>query len=164
MSASLPQVAQEQHERLTHDLDAMTSVGDLVGTASVAELRPRIAETAVFLTDLLVPHMEAAERTLYPELERMLQNRHSMTPMRREHHEVRQLVAEFVRLQHRLAAAPLQMSETIALRRVIFRLYAILKVHLAEEQLYLGIIQKGVSTDGADALAAAMEHSGITEF
>ena len=164
MSASLPQVADEQHERLTHQLDAMTSVGDLVGSTPVAELRPRIAETAAFLTELLVPHMEAAERTLYPELERMLQNRHSMTPMRREHDEIRQLVAEFVRLQHRLDAAPLQMSETIALRRVIFRLYAILKVHLAEERLYLGIILKGVPTESADTLAAALEHSGITEF
>jgi len=164
VSASLPQVADEQHERLTHQLDAMTSVGDLVGSTPVAELRPRIAETAAFLTELLVPHMEAAERTLYPELERMLQNRHSMTPMRREHDEIRQLVAEFVRLQHRLDAAPLQMSETIALRRVIFRLYAILKVHLAEERLYLGIILKGVPTESADTLAAALEHSGITEF
>jgi hemerythrin-like domain-containing protein len=164
MTASLPQVAHEHHDRLTHHLDAMTSVGDLVGGTSVADLRPRIDETAAFLTDLLVPHMEAAERTLYPELERLLQNRHSMTPMRREHDEIRQLVAGFVRLQQKLDAGPLQTSETVALRRVIFRLYAILKVHLAEEQLYLGIIQKGVSPDGADALAAAMEHSGITEF
>lgn len=164
MTASLPQVAHEHHDRLMHHLDAMTSVGDLVGGAPVAELRPRIDETATFLTDLLVPHMEAAERTLYPELERMLQNRHSMTPMRREHDEIRQMVAEFVRVQHKLDAGPLQTSETVALRRIIFRLYAILKVHLAEEQLYLGIIQHGVSTENADALAAAMEHSGITEF
>jgi hemerythrin-like domain-containing protein len=164
MTANLPQVAHEHHERLMLHLDAMTSVGDLVGGTSVADLRPRIGETATFLTDLLVPHMEAAERTLYPELERMLQNRHSMTPMRREHDEIRQLISELVRLQHRLDAGPLQTSETVALRRVIFRLYAILKVHLAEEQLYLGIIQKGVSSESADVLAAAMEHSGITEF
>lgn len=164
MTTSLPQVAHEHHERLTHHLDAMTATGDLVGAAPVTELRPRIDETAAFLTDLLIPHMEAAERTLYPELERLLQNRHSMTPMRREHDEIRQLVAGLVRLQQKLDAGPLQTSETVALRRVIFRLYAILKVHLAEEQLYLGIIQKGVSPDGADALAAAMEHSGITEF
>ena len=42
-------------------------------------------DTSTFLTGTLVPHVDAAERTLYPELERMLQNRHSMAPMRREH-------------------------------------------------------------------------------
>ena len=164
MTASLPQVAHEHHERLTHHLDAMTATGDLVGAAPIAELRSSVDATSAFLNDLLLPHMEAAERTLYPELERMLHNRHSMTPMRREHDEIRQLVAELVRLQEKLDVGPLQTSETVALRRVIFRLYAILKVHLAEEQLYLGIVQKGVSPESADVLAAAMDHSGITEF
>ncbi len=58
----------------------------------------------------------------------------------------------------------LPTGQAVALRRVIFRLYALLKVHLAEEQLYLGIIEQGVSADGAEALAAAMEHAGTTEF
>jgi iron-sulfur cluster repair protein YtfE (RIC family) len=164
MTASLPQVSLEHHDRLMRHLDAMTTVGDMVGVAPAAELRPRIDETADFLTDLLLPHMRAAEQTLYPELERMLQNRHSMTPMRREHDEIRTLVAEFVRLQERLAAGSLHTSETVALRRVIFRLYAMLKVHLAEEQLYLGIIEHGVSAESAEKLAAAMEHTGVAAF
>ena len=164
MTASLPQISLEHHDRLMRHIDAMTVVGDMVGHAPATELRPRVDEVATFLNDLLLPHMEAAEHALYPELERMLQNRHSMTPMRREHDEIRKLVAELVRLQQRLDPGPLHTSETVALRRVIFRLYAILKVHLAEEQLYLGIIEHGVSADGADALAAAMEHAGTTEF
>lgn len=164
MTASLPQVSLEHHERLMHHLDAMTTVGDLVGGAPVAELRPRVDEVAAFLNGLLLPHMEAAERTLYPELERMLQNRHSMTPMRREHDQIRTLVAELVRLQVRLGAGPLHTGDTVALRRVIFRLYAMLKVHLAEERLYLGIIEHGVSAEGAEKLAAAMDHTGITAF
>jgi hemerythrin-like domain-containing protein len=164
MTASLPRVSQEHHTRLMRHVDDMTAVGDLVGSAPVADLRPRVDEVAAFLDGLLLPHMEAAEHTLYPELERMLQNRHSMTPMRREHSEIRQLVAELVRLQERLDAGPLHTSEIVALRRAIFRLYAMLKVHLAEEQLYLGIIEQGVSDEAAEKLAAAMSHSGITEF
>lgn len=162
MTASLPQVSLEHHDRLMHHIDAMTAVGDLVGAAPVADLQPRVDEMASFLNGLLLPHMESAERTLYPELERMLQNRHSMTPMRREHAEIRQLVAELVRLQQRLEAGPPHTSDTVALRRVIFRLYAMLKVHLAEEQLYLGIIEHGVSAEDALKIAAAMDHSGIT--
>jgi hypothetical protein len=163
MTATLPQVSVEHHERLMHQVDLMPGTGDLVGAAPLAELRPRIEGMSGFLTGLLIPHMDAAERTLYPELERLLQNRHSMTPMRREHDEIRKLVTDLVRRQHRLDDGRLPTGEAVALRRIIFRLYALLKVHLAEEQLYLGIIEQGVSPESAEALAAAMEHEGPTE-
>lgn len=164
MTASLPQVSHEHHDRLMRHLDAMPSVGDMVGHAPVEDLPVRVDEVASFLKELLIPHMEAAERALYPELERLLQNRHSMTPMRREHGEIRALVDELIRLRARLREGPLHTSETVALRRVIFRLYAMLKVHLAEEQLYLAIIEHDASPEGAAKLAAALDHSGITVF
>jgi hemerythrin-like domain-containing protein len=164
MTASLPQVSLEHHDRLMRHLDAMTAVGDMVGVAPAAELEPRVHEVVTFLDELLLPHMKAAERTLYPELERMLQNRHSMTPMRREHDEIRKLAAELVRIRQRLDDGSLHTSDTVALRRVIFRLYAMLKVHLAEEQLYLRIIEHEVSAEVAAKLAAAMDHSGVAAF
>jgi hemerythrin-like domain-containing protein len=164
MTASLPQVSLEHHERLMRHVDAMPAVGDLVGAAPVADLRPRVDEMAEFLEGLLLPHIETAEHTLYPELERMLQNRHSMTPMRREHDEIRSLVADLLRLRTRLDTEALSAGETVALRRIIFRLYALLKVHLAEENLYLAIIDHGVSVQDAEKLAAAMDHAGIAAF
>jgi hemerythrin-like domain-containing protein len=164
MTATLPEVSVEHHARLMRHVDLMPATGDLIGAAPLAELGPRVAEMSGFLTGLLIPHMDAAERTLYPELERLLQNRHSMTPMRREHDEIRKLVADLVSRQHGLDQGRLQTGEALALRRVIFRLYAFLKVHLAEEQLYLGIIEQGVSAEGAAALAVAMEHQGTAEF
>ena len=164
MTATLLQVSTEHHERLVHHIDRMPQVGDMIGTSSPDELRPRVDELAAFLTGLLLPHMEAAEHTLYPVLERMLQNRHSMTPMRREHGEIRRLVDELGRLRSRLDAGPLHTGDAVALRRVVFRLYAVLKVHLAEEQLYLGIIDHGVSAESAEKLASALEHAGIAEL
>jgi iron-sulfur cluster repair protein YtfE (RIC family) len=164
MTATLPQVSVEHHQRLMHQVDRMPAVGDMVGAAPLAELGPKVDEMSTFLTGLLVPHMDTAEQTLYPELERLLQNRHSMTPMRREHGEIRKLVADLGRLQKGLDGGRLPTGDAVALRRVIFRLYALLKVHLAEEQLYLGIIEQGTSPESADALAAAMEHAGTTEF
>ncbi len=167
MTLSLPRTSHEHHERLMRRVDQMPAVGDLIsGREPLAELRPHIDETCGFLTGLLIPHMEAAERNLYPELERLLQNRHSMTPMRREHAEILRLVDDLVRLRKELDNGRTTTGEAVALplRRDIFRLYALLKIHLAEEQLYLGIIEKGVSPETADALAAAMEHAGIAEF
>jgi hemerythrin-like domain-containing protein len=163
MIPTLPGVSHEHHERLMRHVDQMPAMGDLIGSAPLAELRPQVDEAASFLTGLLLPHMDAAERTLYPELERMLQNRHSMTPMRREHTEIRQLVDSLLLVQKDLDKGQLSTGQAVALRRVTFRLYALLKVHLAEEQLYVGIINHGVSAEAADALAAAMEHGGISE-
>ena len=80
------------------------ATADLIGSVVGSELRPRLDETCEFLTGLLLPHMEAAERVLYPELERLMQNRHSMTPMRREHREIRALVADLD--SRRLGIAP----------------------------------------------------------
>jgi hemerythrin-like domain-containing protein len=164
MTSSLPRVSHEHHERLTRHVDAMPAVGDLIGSVPVAELAPRLDEVCVFLTDLLVPHMEAAERALYPELERMLQNRHSMTPMRREHAEIRTLVEDLARRRTGIDEGRLTVADAVALRRVVFRLYAMLKVHLAEEQLYLDLIEHEVSADAGATLASALEHAGITEL
>ena len=40
----------------------------------------------------------------------------------------------------------------------LFQLYALLKMHLAEEDAYLRIIDHGVPGDVGELLAAAMEH------
>jgi hemerythrin-like domain-containing protein len=116
---------------------------------------------STFLTATLIPHVDAAERTLYPELERMLQNRHSMAPMRREHTEVRRLAADFARLAAKIDAHQVSIGARLAIRRVLFQLYALLKIHLAEEEAYLRIVEHGVSDDVAEVLAAGLAHPGF---
>ena len=153
-------VVHEHNERLVKHVDRMPRTGDLIDSGQSGELKMALDETCGFLTELLVPHMEATERALYPELERLFQNRHSMAPMRREHVEIRRLVVDFARLASELATTPITIGRTLALRRVAFQLYALLKIHLAEEEAYLRIVERGVDTDIADILAAAMDHPG----
>jgi hypothetical protein len=50
------------------------------------------------------------------------------------------------------------LGRTLAVRRVLFQVYALLKVHIAEEEAYLRIVDHAVESDVADILAAAMEH------
>jgi hypothetical protein len=88
----------------------------------------------------------------------MFQNRHSMAPMRREHEEIRKLVAVLGGLTRQLGEGQVTIGRTLGLRRVIFQLYALLKVHLAEEQAYLRIVEHGMDTEAADVMAAAMAH------
>jgi iron-sulfur cluster repair protein YtfE (RIC family) len=161
---TLPKASLAHHERLMRQVDRMPATGNLVGEAPADDLKVKVDELAGFLTGLLLPHMDATEATLYPELERLFQNRHSMAPMRREHGEIRRLVNELTGLRREVDAGRLPVGRMVILRRVIFRLYALLKVHLAEEQMYVGIIERGAGPEAAEALAAAMEHAGTSEF
>jgi hypothetical protein len=158
MTQSLPQVAHEHHERLLHEVNRIPTVADLLLTAKADEVRASLVELGRFLQGTLLPHVDAAERTLYPELERMFQNRHSMAPMRREHDEIRRLVAAFVAMGDDMGTGQVTIGRTLAIRRVMFQLYALLKIHLAEEDAYLRIIDRGVVAEVGDMLAAAMEH------
>ncbi len=158
MATTLPAQTHEHHERLMTQVDRIPALGDLVGASPTDALRARLDELVPFLTGTLVPHVDAAEKTLYPELERLQQNAHSMTPMRREHDQIRHLVDDLASLRRTFDAGSPGIRDMVALRRSLFGLYALLKVHLAEEELYTHIVERGVSTDAANALAAAMDH------
>lgn len=161
MIQTLPRVAHEHHEVLIRHVDQMPEVGDALLDAEGPEVRRRATEMSTFLTTTLIPHVDAAERALYPELERMLQNRHSMAPMKREHVEIRRLVADFGRLAGQIDGPRVAIGTRLAIRRILFQLYALLKIHLAEEEAYLHIVEHGVSEDVAEVLAAGLAHPGF---
>jgi hypothetical protein len=158
MTQTLPQVGHQHHAHILEMTNRFPEIADALlvdhGRGATAELQ-RVRE---FLQGTLVPHLEAAEATIYPELERMLQNRHSMTPMRREHHELRRLISGYSGLVEQTRGETVSIDRALALRRLLFGMYALLKVHLAEEEEYLRIVEHGVSEDAAAILAAALEH------
>ena len=69
--------------------------------------------------------------------------------------------SDFARLTQQLDPGSISVGRRLALRRVLFQLYALLKIHLAEEEAYLRVVDHGVSTDVADMLAAALDHPGF---
>lgn len=152
---ALPKVAHEHHDLLVPHVDALAAIADEIGTAPPAELADRLEAEHRFITSQLIPHMERAEETLYPQLERLMQNRHSMTPMRREHEQLRQLFAELARLR----SQPMGFGAQLRLRRVLYRMYALLKIHLAEEDAYIGVLDRNLSPEEEQELARAMEHA-----
>ena len=158
MTQSLPQAAHEHHERILAHVDRMPEMADALLTAHADDARSEIASLFAFFEGTLLPHIDAAERSVYPELERMFQNRHSMRPMRDEHDEIRRLVGEFGTLSADVREGRMSLGRSLALRRVMFRLYALLKIHLAEEDAYLRIVERAGGSDSSEAIAAALEH------
>jgi iron-sulfur cluster repair protein YtfE (RIC family) len=157
-------IIHEHHQRLERHVDRLPQSAELIGRGQPVELRAALDEAYHFLAEQLLPYMDAFERTIHAEMERLMQNRHSMAPMRREHEEIRARIKEIDLIRRRLAETPLGPGDAIRLRRAVFHLYALLKVHLAEELLYADIVEHGNTPDQAAALAAAMEHAGTSAF
>jgi iron-sulfur cluster repair protein YtfE (RIC family) len=156
---TLPHVTHEHHRVLIPHVDALLAVAEMVERAPVEDLMSKLDAEYSFVIGQLVPHMEAVERSLYPELQRLLQNPRAMGPMQREHEAVRRLIDELGHLRDRLLESGLNHGEMLQLRRVLIRLFAILKVHLYEEEEYAPIVQRNVTPARASELAAAMEHA-----
>ena len=160
MTQTLPVVAHQHHERLLRMVDSIPTLADDLLT-DAAGAQPALVTLGAELEQSLVPHMEAAEHALYPVLEQLFQNRHSMTPMRREHDEVRRLIGAIGAMATRIDPGRHAIGPSLTMRRALFRLYALLKIHLAEEEVYLRIVEHGVDEDTAGVLAAAMDHPGF---
>lgn len=159
--SALNATAHEHHERLLPGVAAMLETAEMVGSVPCEELRPHVLANRDFLNGLLLPHMEAAEKALYPALAQVLADPRAMAPMSREHAEIRTLTADLDRLcGHHREGAPYTPGEAIELRRVLFRLYAIVKVHLVEEEHYLKVLSKNLTSEETAQLAGALEHAG----
>lgn len=156
---SLPLTNHEHHGRIRLHLEQLVALAAMVGRVEASELDARFQEECSFVVGQLVPHMEAIETTLYADLERLMDRRHSMAPMREEHDRLRQLVASLCKYGVLVADRSLSPADAIGLRRVLYRLYTILTVHLDEEELYLGVLDRNLTDIEKDALARGIEHA-----
>ena len=121
------------------------------------EARAAIGQIHHDLTTLLIPHMEAVESAVYPTLERLLAGREAIVPMRAEHAEIRRLtgaIGHFV--EH--PEGHVDRGVVLLMRRCLLRLYAILKAHLAEEELYEPILEDRLTAEEAVELAHTLDH------
>ncbi len=131
----------------------------MVGHVDCAALHALFSEEYRFVVGQLVPHMEVIEDTLYDRLEELMDGRHTMGPMREEHATMRELVAQLGTYEVHADGCTWSAVEGMALRRVLYRLHALLKVHLAEEELYLGVLDRNLSVDEKDRLARGLDHA-----
>ena len=108
----------------------------------------------------LIPHAQAEEQVLYPTVGRLLRTLEATDTMSRDHLEVILLTEELEALRLHLFFAPLTEPEEQALRRVLYGLYAIIKLHLAkEEEIYLPILEAHLHAEEVDRMVEAMERT-----
>ena len=157
---SLSATSHERHELIEPHVDRLPELAEMIGNVTPAAFSANFQAECGFIIGRLVPHMEAIETTLYGRLEQVMDGRHSMAPMRREHAQLRALFGSLCEYSELVADERLSEADQIGLRRVLYRLYAMLKVHLAEEELYLGVLDRNLGPEEKDALALGIGHAG----
>jgi hypothetical protein len=92
---------------------------------------------------------------LYPAVQKVLGSPDATRTMTRDHVEVGRYIEELAQLQYDLAPRNFK-----ALQRVLYGLYALVKVHFAkEEEVYLPILEERLSPEEAKAMFETMENA-----
>lgn len=157
--SSLRATTAAHHAQLLPHVDRLLEIAEAVGRVECAALHDRFDVEYDFVSGQLVPHMDRVEGTLYDRLEELMGPRHTMAPMREEHETMRRLVGELAAYRVHGEQCAWSELEGFALRRTLYRLHALLKVHLAEEELYLGVLDRSLSVEEKDRLARGLDHA-----
>jgi hypothetical protein len=158
---SLRATSEAHHAQLMPHVDRLLTLAEMVGRVECAALHALYNEEYGFVAAQLIPHIDTVEAVLYDRLEALMGPRHTMNPMREEHETVRSLVAELGTYQVHEDNCTWNEMEGLALRRALYRLHALLKVHLAEEEQYLAVLDRSLTVAEKDVLARHLEHATV---
>jgi heavy metal translocating P-type ATPase len=136
-----------EHTVLRPDLDQLRVIADELGTdpaTGIAEVR----RAHRFLTEELLPHEEAEDRALYPAVAEVLGGTDPTGVMSRTHVEVDHLVRRLGHLLDELPAEGPDLEDVMEIRRILYGLHAILRLHFAqEEEGYLSLAEPEPRTE-----------------
>lgn len=155
---SVMQPLRDEHAELLPDIEAIRRVADAVGVTSAASLREQVAGVHEFLAHHLIPHAKAEDAVLYPEVEAVLHAPGATATMRRDHVEVADLTEQLGALEPELAAEVVSPSAERSLRRILYGLYALVRLHFTEEEeIFVPALEEGLTEERASELFEAME-------
>jgi iron-sulfur cluster repair protein YtfE (RIC family) len=138
---TLTQPLRDEHKELIPHIEKILEVADSI---------PEVYE---FLAYHLVPHAQAEDVALYPAVQKALGSLDATRTMTRDHIEVGHYIAELAQLRQDLSPQNFKM-----LQRVLYGVYALVKVHFAkEEEVYLPILEERMTADEAAKMFETME-------
>ena len=153
--ATITQPLRDEHRELLPHVESLRAAADTVGARPLADVQRAVDAAYDFLSGHLIPHAKAEEAALYPVVGRVLGAREATATMSRDHVEVGQLTEELGALRARLSGGEAEAGD---LRRVLYGLYALVKVHFAkEEEVYLPMLDERLSEEEARQMFEAME-------
>ena len=122
-----------EHPRLEAELERLREAADALGSDRSGAALGQARAVQAFLVDQLLPHEEAENAELYPVLERVLGGQDSTGTMSRAHAEIGYLIRRLGRLLDALPSEGPQPDDVRDLQQALYGLYAILRLHFAQE-------------------------------
>ena len=124
----------EEHLTLQAGTEQLLTVADELGRVPPAKARSDLDSIRRFLREDLLPHEQAEERSLYPTVAPYAGGEESVMTARREHAEVARLAETLAGMVEGLGPSGPSDDELTALRRVLYSLHAVLRLHRGGEE------------------------------
>ena len=123
-----------EHAEFAPEVQRIRTVADGLDMMDAAELRAELEAVRAFLCDRLPQHEEEEEAAVYPVVASLLGGQDPMSSMARAHIEIEHLVRVYRQLLEDLPPSGPDRDDLVDLRRVLYGLHAILRLHFAQEE------------------------------
>jgi iron-sulfur cluster repair protein YtfE (RIC family) len=124
----------DEHREFVPWLARIRTVADRLESYSPAEARDELQQIRWFLTERLPQHEEEEEAAVYPVVSKLMGGEDPMGTMARAHLEIDHLSRVFVHLVDDVPPEGPAAEDLVDLRRVLYGLHAILRLHFAQEE------------------------------
>ncbi|MFM8944954.1 MAG: hemerythrin domain-containing protein, partial [Actinomycetota bacterium] len=122
-----------EHREFVPWVQRLRTVADRLDVLPPAEARDQLAQLRWFLLERLPQHEVEEEAAVYPVVAKVLGSVESMGSMERAHMEIEHLSRLFGHLHDDLPPEGPTASDLVDLRRVLYGLHAVLRLHFAQE-------------------------------
>jgi iron-sulfur cluster repair protein YtfE (RIC family) len=157
MTGGLEELRNE-HRELAVGINALKETAEFLGSGSTQQIAERLRVSLEFLSHQLIPHAKAEEEVLYRAYDQLANSPWATDTMRRDHSEVARLTDRLEKLSREWSDGAFGPSVGQDLKETLFGLYAILRLHFAnEETLIVPRLEQGLSPDAIRHLIHALE-------
>jgi hypothetical protein len=129
----LTQRFQEEHLAIRRDINRLHEVADALGSLAPKAALEEVRSVQRMLIEEVQPHEEAEEQELYPALGRFFGGSDPMATMSRAHIEITHQIHRLGQLIDDIGPNGVDEVDLTELRSLLYGLYAILKLHTAQE-------------------------------
>jgi soluble P-type ATPase len=123
-----------EHMEFTPELRRIRTTADRLGTLTPQEALVELHAVRDFLVLRLAPHEQREEALVYPAVATLMGGGDSMSSMARAHVEIAHLTRVYRQIIDDLPPEGPEADDLVELRRLLYGLHAILRLHFAQEE------------------------------
>jgi heavy metal translocating P-type ATPase len=136
-----------EHQRLLPGVERIRTLADQLDTLDPSAARTGLEDLHRFLTTEVLPHNDAEDAIIYPAVAKLIGGEDPTAVMSRAHQEISHLVNILGRYLADMAKTNPDAEDVRDLRRVLYGLDAILRLHFVQEdESYFALIEARTDT------------------